>query len=143
MSSTTKSPLRKIAARIGPVSAPRQERQAPTRRWQRGRRGGTDRAPVQSTRAGGAAVPVTKPRCLRAESRSSGPSGSVPRPVQAERRLPGLLRSNLLSPRAHERGGPRVACVALERITLEKGPSATDTDRLLGDRDYRALHRDV
>jgi hypothetical protein len=37
----------------------------------------------------------------------------------------------------------RVACIALKRITPEEGPSATDTDRLLGDRDDRALHGDV
>src|SRR6266852_4290795 len=64
-------------------------------------------------------------------------------PVKAKRGLPGLLRRDLLSPRAHQRGGARVACVALERIALEEGPSATDTDRLLGDRDVRALYRDV
>jgi hypothetical protein len=73
----------------------------------------------------------------------SRPSGSAPLPVQAKRGLPGLLHCDLLSPRAHERGGPRVACVALERIAPEEGPSATHTDRLLGDRDYRALHGDV
>ena len=69
----------------------------------------------------GAAVPVAKPRCLRVETRSSAaklrrlfrnrrksrsrPCGSAPRPVQAKRGLPGLLRRDLLSPRAHERGG--------------------------------------
>src|SRR5204863_2677340 len=37
----------------------------------------------------------------------------------------------------------RVACVALEWIALEEAPSAADTDRLLGDRDDRALHGDV
>jgi hypothetical protein len=57
--------------------------------------------------------------------------------------LPGLLRRDLLSPRAHQRGGPRVAGVALKRIAFKESPSATDTDRLLGDRDHGALHGDV
>src|SRR5882757_4209884 len=63
--------------------------------------------------------------------------------VQAERDFPGLLSRELLSPRSHQRGGPRVACVTLERIALEKAPSATDADRLLGDRDDCALHGDM
>src|SRR5712691_9918764 len=73
----------------------------------------------------------------------SRPCGIAPLPVQAKRGLPGLLRRDLLSPRAHQRGGARVTCVTLERIALEEGTSATDTDRLLGDRDHRALHGDV
>lgn len=35
------------------------------------------------------------------------------------------------------------ARVALERIALEEGPSATNTDSLLGNRDHCALHGDV
>src|SRR5215472_9530232 len=85
--------------------------------------------------------------CSRGEARlaimGSCPCGTTPRHVQAQRGLPGLLHRDLLSPRAHECGGPRVACVALERIALEEGPSTTNTDRLLGDRDHRALHGDV
>src|SRR5580692_2828872 len=73
----------------------------------------------------------------------SRPCGGAPLPTQAECCLPGLLRRDLLGPRAHECRGPRVARVALERIAPEKGPSATDTDRLLGDRDDRALHGNV
>jgi hypothetical protein len=73
----------------------------------------------------------------------SRPCASAPLPVQAKCCLPGLLRRDLLGPRAHECRGPRVARVALERIAPEKGPSATDTDRLLGDRDDRALHGNV
>src|SRR6516225_9450231 len=73
----------------------------------------------------------------------SRPGGTAPLPVQAKCCLPGLLHRDLLSPRAHECRGPRVACVALERIALEEGPSATDTDRLLSDHDHRALHGDV
>jgi len=72
----------------------------------------------------------------------SYPGGSAPLPVQAKCCLPGLLRRNLLSPRAHEGRGPRVAGVALERIAPQEGSSATDTDRRLGDRDYCALHAD-
>jgi hypothetical protein len=68
---------------------------------------------------------------------------SAPLPVQAKCRLSGLLRRDLLGLRAHECRGPRIARVALKRIAPEKGPSATDTDRLLGDRDDRALHGDV
>src|ERR1700757_760972 len=71
------------------------------------------------------------------------PCGGASLPVQAKCRLPGLLRRELLGPRAHECGGPRVAGVALEWIAPEEGPSATDTDRLLSDRDDRALHGDV
>ena len=33
-------------------------------------------------------------------------------------RLPGLLHCELLGPRAHQRGGPRVASVALKRKTF-------------------------
>src|SRR5207244_3359198 len=62
----------------------------------------------------------------------SRPCGTAPLPVQAERDFPGLLKRKLLGPRTHKRGGPPIACVALERIALEEGPSATDTDRLLG-----------
>src|SRR6266446_2686319 len=144
--------------RTNGVVGAKAKRRAPARRWQRGRGGGTDRAPVQSTRGagllflwrshgatrgvaiiGGKAAPsFSQPTEVR-----SRPCGGTPLPVQAKRGLPGLLHRDLLSPRAHERGGPRVACVALERIAPEEGPSATDTDRLLGDRDYRALHGDV
>jgi hypothetical protein len=73
----------------------------------------------------------------------SRPCGIALLPVQAKRGLPGLLHRDLLSPRAHERSGPRVTCIALERIALKEGPSATDTDRLLGNRDHCALHGDV
>src|SRR6516162_9552802 len=73
----------------------------------------------------------------------SPPRGSAPLPVQAECRLPGLLRRDLLSPRAHKCRGPRVTGVALERIAPEESPSAADTDRLLGNHDDRALHGDV
>ena len=111
-------------------------------------------APVQSTRGAGLlflwrtngvyAWSCDHRRQLRRLSQPtevrSRPCGSVPLPVQAKRGLSGLLHRDLLSPRAHERGGPRIACVALERIAPEEGPSATDTDRLLGDRDDRALH---
>src|SRR5712671_3422494 len=76
-------------------------------------------------------------------SPSTRPCGTAPLPVQAERYFPGLLRGDLLRPRAHERSGPRVTCIALEGIALKEGPSATDTDRLLGNRDHCALHGDV
>src|SRR5262249_13550618 len=69
---------------------------------------------------------------LEARSR---PCGTAP-PVQGKRGLPGLLHGDFLSPRAHERGGPRIARIALERIALEEGTAATDTDCLLGDRDH-------
>src|SRR3954462_10079636 len=78
----------------------------------------------------------------RTEGRSR-PCGTAPLPVRAERGLPGLLRRDLLSPRAHQRGGPRVAGVGLPRIPFEESPSATDTDRLLGARDPGGLHGDV
>ena len=73
----------------------------------------------------------------------SRPCGTARLTVQAERDFPGLLNRKLLGPRTHKRGGPRIACVALEWIALEEGPSATDTDRLLGDRDHCTLHGDV
>src|SRR5262249_14260757 len=69
--------------------------------------------------------------------------GSALLPVQAECCLPGLLCRELLGPRAHECCRPRVAGVALERVAPEEGAPATDPDRLLGDRDDRALHGDV
>src|SRR6516225_10416410 len=53
-------------------------------------------------------------------------SGSVPLPVLAKCCLPGLLRRELLGPRAHQCGSPRVAGVALKRIAPEEGPSAAD-----------------
>jgi hypothetical protein len=53
---------------------------------------------------------------------------------------PRPARRELLGPWAHQCRGSGVACVALERIALQEGSSATDTDRLLGDRDDRALH---
>ena len=73
----------------------------------------------------------------------SRPCGSASLPVQAKCCLPGLLRRELLGPRAHQCCGPRVAGVALKRIAPEEGPSAADADRLLGDRDDHALHGDV
>src|SRR5438874_1779121 len=73
----------------------------------------------------------------------SGFAASSLRSARAKRGLPGLLHRELLSPGAHQRGGARVACVTLERVALEKGPSATDADRLLGHRDDRALHADM
>src|SRR6266550_7248769 len=79
----------------------------------------------------------------RASWRTEWGSGFVAsslRSARAKRGLPGLLHRDLLGPRAHQRGGPSVACVALEGIALEEGPSATDTDRLLGDCDHCALH---
>ena len=50
----------------------------------------------------------------------SRPCGSASLPVQAKCCLPGLLRRELLGPRAHQCCGPRVAGVALERIALEE-----------------------
>ena len=73
----------------------------------------------------------------------SRPCGTAQLAIQAERSLPSLLHRDFLSPWAHQRGRPGVAGVALERIALQEGPSATDADRLLGDRDHRALHGDV
>jgi hypothetical protein len=107
----------------------------------------------------GAAVPVAKPRRLRGVAIAGGkaalsflqptvgsrPCASAPLPVQAKCCLPGLLRRELLGPRAHQcrvPRVPRVAGVALERIAPEEGTSVTAMDRLLGDRDDRALHDD-
>src|SRR5215471_11365709 len=107
------------------------KRRGPTHRLQKGR-GGTDRAPVQSTRGcsscnqatvftcgvgiiGGSAAPL-RPTEVRLPSGGRGPLA-----VQAECCLPGLLRRELLGPRAHQCCGPRVAGVALERIAPEKG----------------------
>ena len=113
---------------------------------------------IGANQTGCVVVPAAKPRRLRVGSRNhpqpscavfSQPTGvrslacgTAPARVQAKRDLIGLLHRDLLSPRAHERGGPRVACVALERIAPEKGPSATEADSLLGDRDDRAMHGD-
>ena len=126
------------------------KRQAPTRRWQRGCKS-TDRARVQSTRScrsSGEATVHTRtaeifggkaaPSFSQPAQVFSRPCGSAPLPVQAKRDLPGLPRRDLLSPR-----GPRVACVPLKRIAPHEGPSAGDTDRLLGDCDDRALHSNL
>jgi hypothetical protein len=119
--------------------------------------GGTDREPVQRMRprgccsCGEATVSMrgvaiigrkAAPSFSQPTELWSRPGGSAPLPVQTKRGLPGLLCRQLLGPRAHECRGPRVAGVALERIAPEEGASATDTDRLLGDRDCRALHGD-
>ena len=65
--------------------------------------------------------------------------------------MPALMRPNPV--RANLQAGGNVygtmafeffsTCIALERIALKEGPSATDTDRLLGNRDHCALHGDV
>src|SRR5207237_3194065 len=94
--------------------------------------------PVAGLSSSTAVPPLSQPTEVRSCS-----CGTAPPPVQAKRGLPGLLHCDLLSPRTHERGSARIACVALERIALEEGPSATDTDRLLGDRDDCALHGDM
>src|ERR1700730_15615672 len=123
------------------------KRQAPTRRWQRGRGGGTDRAPVQSTRGAGLLL-LLRSHGVYAWSRDHrrqscavflATDGSTVTPLRqrpaarpSQGRPPGVPHRDLLSPRAHEGCGPRVACVALDRIAPEEGPSATDTDRLLG-----------
>src|SRR5436189_1351276 len=73
----------------------------------------------------------------------SGFAASSLRSARAKRGLPGLLHREFLSPGAHQRGGARIACVTLERIALQERASATETDRLLGDRDDRALHGDM
>src|SRR5215510_6398132 len=56
--------------------------------------------------------------------------------------FPGLLGGDLLRPWPHERTGPSVARVALERITLEHGAAAAHPDRLLRHRDRGAMHGD-
>jgi hypothetical protein len=72
----------------------------------------------------------------------SRPCGGAPLPVQAKRCVPGPLVAISWVHGRISAAAPRVACVALERIAPERGPSATDADRLLGDRDDRALHAD-
>ena len=82
-------------------------------------------------------------RLAIAEAMQSGPSTTARLPIQAKCGLPGLLRRELLSSWAHQRSGPRVTCVALKRIALQEGLSATNTDRLLGDRDHGTRHGDM
>src|SRR5215475_10554133 len=51
--------------------------------------------------------------------------------TEAERALPRLLRRDVLGPGAHQRAGPRVAGVTLERMALEQRSPAADSDGLL------------
>src|SRR5256885_6403736 len=98
-------------------------------------------------RAASARLETARDRSVyRASWRTEWGSGFVAsslRSARAKRGPPGLLHREFLSPGAHQRGGAGVACVTLERVALEKGPSATDADCLLRDRDDRALHGDM